>query len=263
MEMTGMAPLSLADELTGRVALVTGAGSGMGRSHALHLAGLGARVVAQDIDGERVRETAALVEAADGVCIPLAFDVADAEHGREALDEIQQSLGSIDILINNAGIFDEYTTEEIDPEIFWRMMNIHARGTFSVTKCIVDGMKAKGFGRIINISSHWGLVGHHISPHYCAAKAAILGLTKSWALEFAEWGITVNAIASGGVLTEMVMVQKNIEHTLPGRFALVPLGRYARPEEITSVVAFLVSPAAAFITGQTINVSGGEAIVGI
>lgn len=258
-----MNPLSVNPDLSRRVALITGAGAGMGRSHAIHLARLGATVLAQDIDEEKARETAALVEAANGACIPLAFDIADDEQTQQALSRVDQEIGAIDVLVNNAGIFNEYVTEEIDPAIFWRMMNIHARGTFSVTRAVIAGMKAKNFGRIVNISSHWGLVGHHISPHYCAAKAAILGLTKSWALELAEWNITVNAIASGGVLTEMVMGQKNIEQTLPGRFALVPLGRYAQPEEITSVVSFLVSPAANFITGQTINLSGGEAIVGI
>ena len=124
-------------------------------------------------------------------------------------------------------------------------------------------MKRRRRGKIVNISSIWGMVGHHYASPYCGAKAALLGLTKAWAKELAPWNIHVNAVAPGGVLTEMVLAQPDIEVKMPGKVARVPLGRYAEPREIAYAVAFLASPAADFITGQVISPNGGEVIVGI
>lgn len=249
--------------LTDRTALVTGGGAGMGRAHALALARCGAHVLVQDIRPEGAAETSRQVVELGGRATPLCFDVSNVAETRKYLSQAVALHGPVTIVINNAGIFDEYKTDDLDEATFWRMLNIHVRGTFFATQQLVAGMKTESFGRIVNISSNWGMVGHEISPHYAAAKAAILGFTKSWAVELAPWGITSNAIGCGAVLTGMVLGQKNIEETLPGRFAKVPLGRFAEPHEIASIVSFLVSPPASFISGQTINATGGETIVGI
>jgi 3-oxoacyl-[acyl-carrier protein] reductase len=124
-------------------------------------------------------------------------------------------------------------------------------------------MKRRRYGKIANISSIWGMVGHHYASPYCGAKAAILGLTKAWAKELAPWNIHVNSIAPGGVLTNMVMQQPNIEQRLSEKITRVPLHRYAEPREISYAVAFLASDEADFITGQVISPNGGEVIVGI
>jgi len=137
------------------------------------------------------------------------------------------------------------------------------KGSFFCGQAVMAGMKERRSGKIINISSIWGMVGHHAASDYCAAKAALLGLTKAWARELAPWNIHVNAVAPGGVLTDMVLQQPNIETRMAEKIKLVPLGRYADPSEIAATVAFLASSEADFITGQVISPNGGQTIVGI
>ena len=178
------------------------------------------------------------------------------------LREVEQQLGAIDILVNNAGIGGEPTIEETSEQEFDCTLAVHVKGTFFATQATVPGMKQRRSGKIINISSIWGMVGHHYASPYCGAKAAILGLTKAWAKELAPWNITVNAIAPGGVLTEMVLSQPDIESRMPEKIKRVPLGRYAEPREISYLVTYLASAGADFITGQVISPNGGEVIVG-
>ncbi len=250
------------DDLTGHVACVTGAGAGMGKAHALLMAKRGATVVVQDIIKKRAEETASLIHSAGGKAEIIICDVSDPNATTAALQEAERRLGAIDILVNNAGIGGEPTIEHTSEEDFDRTFAVHVKGTFFTTRAVVPGMKRRHGGKIINISSIWGMVGHHYASPYCGAKAAILGLTKSWAKEFAPWKITVNAVAPGGVLTEMVLSQPDIESKMPEKLRRVPLGRYAEPREISCLVAFLASSAADFITGQVISPNGGEVIVG-
>jgi 3-oxoacyl-[acyl-carrier protein] reductase len=249
-------------DLTGRVACITGAGAGMGKAHALLLAELGAAVVVQDIVEHRARETASLIRSAGGRAELIVCDVSDPNATTTALQEAERRLGAIDILVNNAGIGGEPKIEETSEEAFDRTFAVHVKGTFFATRAVVPGMKRRHSGKIINISSIWGMIGHHYASPYCGAKAAILGLTKSWAKEFAPWKITVNAVAPGGVLTEMVLSQPDIDSKLSEKLQRVPLGRYAEPREISYLVAFLASSDADFITGQVISPNGGEVIVG-
>ena len=244
-------------ELEGRRALITGAGRGMGRAHALKMAQNGAEIVVQDIDRELAHQTEALVEKAGGTAQAIVGDVSDVAD----LKAKAAAAGAIDILVNNAGIDRPGTIEEIDEAGFDAMFAIHVKGAFFATQAVVPGMKARRWGKIVNVSSIWGMTGFTSHSHYCAAKAALLGLTKAWAKELAPWNIRVNAVAPGCVLTEMT-VHKGKDY-IDDRAKLIPLGRWAQPEEMCEAVVFLASERASFITGQCISPNGGDTIVGI
>lgn len=250
-------------DLKGKVAVITGAGAGMGKAHAELMAERGAIIIAQDIDGARAEATAALVRKKGGVADAVTCDVADVAALTATLDKVLAKHGRVDILVNNAGIGGEPIIEETSEEHFDRMFAVHVRGSFFAVKAVIPAMKKQRSGKIINISSIWGMVGHHYASPYCAAKAALLGLTKAWAKELAPWNIHVNAVAPGGVITEMVLAQPDIEKKMAQKVARVPLGRYAEARELSYTVAFLASSQSDFITGQVISPNGGEVIVGI
>jgi 3-oxoacyl-[acyl-carrier protein] reductase len=243
--------------LSGKVALVTGAASGMGRTHALHLADRGATVVVQDVDAAGLAETVRMIDAQGGTSMPFVFDISRVAE----IEAMAERVGGIDIVVNNAGIGVDRALEDIDVAAFDRMINIHVKGTFFCTKAAVPGMKKRGWGRIVNVSSRWAQAGHEIASDYIAAKGAILGLTKAWAKELAPHGITVNALAPGGVWSRMVLENLG-EEGVREQERQVPLGRWAQPEELSRTVGFLVSDEAAFITGQVISPNGGKTIVG-
>ena len=249
--------------LAGKVALITGSGRGMGQAHASLLAQHGADIIVHDIVPERVKQTADIVRQYGRRVIEAVVDVADAKAMAAMVADAESQLGSIDILVNNAGIgADRAVVEDIDETMFDRMFDIHVRGAFFTTRAVVPGMRRRKSGAIVNVSSIWGQVGHHFGSTYCAAKAALLGFTKAWAKEFAPDRITVNAIAPGGVTSPMAIEKDGIE-AVRQRMAKVPLGRWAEPEEIAHAVLYFVSPNASFVTGQVLNLSGGETIVGI
>jgi 3-oxoacyl-[acyl-carrier protein] reductase len=247
--------------LAGRVAIVTGAGSGMGRAHATKLAGMGAGVVVQDIDADGVAETARRIWAAGGRASLAVCDIADPAMHVPLAEQAAAAFGRIDILVNNAGIGIDRTIEDIDEAALDRMLAVHVKGTFFATQAVVPYLKRVGAGRIVNVSSRWAMAGHHLASDYIAAKAAILGLTKAWAKELAPYAITVNALAPGGVWSPMVL-QTIGEVGVREEERQVPLQRWAQPEEIADAVAFLASDAAGFITGQVIAPNGGKTIVG-
>ena len=234
----------------------------MGRAHALRLAGLGAGIAIADIDGQRAEAVAAEVLEAGCRAIAIAVDVSEPSAVRAAVARCEHELGGVDILINNAGFGQRLAIEEIDEAAFDRMFAVHVKGSFFCTQAAAPGMKMRRYGKIINISSIWGMAGADISSHYCAAKAALLGLTKAWAKELAPWNIHVNAVAPGGVLSGGPLTLDSSEE-LKRKIEAVPLKRYAAPEEIAHAVAFLASPEADFITGQVISPNGGQTIVGI
>jgi NAD(P)-dependent dehydrogenase (short-subunit alcohol dehydrogenase family) len=245
-------------ELDGRQALITGSGRGMGRTHALTLAKHGAAIVVQDIDRAGAEATVAMVEAAGGRARAITGDVADVADLQAKI----AGCGPIDILINNAGIDRPGTIEEIDEAGFDAMFAIHVKGSFFATRAVVPGMKERRWGKIVNVSSIWGMTGFTSHSHYCGAKAALLGLTKAWAKELAPYNINVNAIAPGGVWTEMELAQRGPEGIREAE-ARVPMGRWSQPEEQSESVLFLVTDRSSFITGQCLSANGGSTIVGI
>jgi NAD(P)-dependent dehydrogenase (short-subunit alcohol dehydrogenase family) len=245
----------------GQVAWITGSGRGMGRAHAELLAARGADIVIHDVLEGEAAAAAAAVRALGRRAIVSNADVTDVAAMRALAAQAERELGAVDVLVNNAGIGQHLSIEEITPEHYQRMFDIHVKGSFFCGQAVIPGMKARRRGRIINISSIWGMVGANTASHYCAAKAAVLGLTKAWAKELAPWNILVNAVNPGGVMTEMPIRVQGMEK-IREKEKKVPLGRWAQPEEISEAVAFLASDEAAFITGQAISPNGGETIVG-
>jgi 3-oxoacyl-[acyl-carrier protein] reductase len=236
----------------------------MGRAHARVMAARGARIIVHDIDGEGAEETAEGLRQGGHDPLVILADVADVSAMAAAIAGAEAEAGRIDILVNNAGIGGGgVVLEDIDEAAYDRMFDIHVKGAFFATRAAVPGMKRRGSGKIINISSVEGMVAVASRPHYCGAKAALLGLTKAWAKEFAPWGICVNCVAPGWVMTEMVFALTDADWRRRHQEAEIPLGRYAEPEEISALVAFLASAEADFITGQTISPNGGQVIVGI
>ena len=249
--------------LQDNVALITGSGRGIGRQHALLLTARGATVIVQDIDPDLAAETARLVGEKGGKAIQLVCDVAHVAELGEKIAEAEHRLGRIDILVNNAGVGKLQTLEEVSEADFDWMFSIHVKGTFFATKAVVPGMRKRRRGKIINTASTWGMAGYHKDSHYCAAKAAVLGLTKAWAKELAPYNIHVNAVAPGMVMTELTRINRSAADIREFEEKLIPLGRLADPVEISYAVAFLASSESDFITGQVISPNGGEFIVGI
>jgi 3-oxoacyl-[acyl-carrier protein] reductase len=250
--------------LEGRTALVTGAGSGMGRAHAELLAARGAHAVVQDVDGEAAAAVAAAISARGLAAEALAGDAADAPAIAAAIAAIARRRGAVDILVNNAGLSGMQTPfADVTEAAYDRMMAVHVKSAFFAAQAALPGMKARRWGRIVNVSSMFAMKGSPNAPHYTAAKGALLGLTKALARELAPWNITVNALAPGLVKTAMTIASLKDPAEFDRRAALTPLGRLAEPADLAYAVAFLASDEAAMITGQTISPNGGDAIVGI
>ena len=248
-------------QLKNKVALITGAGSGMGQTHAKVFAERGAVVVINDLNGEGLKDTGRIVREAGGQAVECVGDITEPDFVKAMIDDAISQAGGVSILVNNAGIGEHCELEDVSLERLTQMLNIHVVGSFLCAQAVIPGMKEKKSGKIINISSIWGMNGHHTASHYCAAKAAMLGATKAWAKEFAPFNIHVNAVAPGGVLTPMPIKVQGMEK-IREKEKNVPLGRWATPEEISYSVAFLASEESDFITGQVISPNGGETIVG-
>ena len=247
--------------LSGKIALITGSGDGMGRAHALLMAERGADIVVHDIDGPMAEATSAAVKKLGRRAHLAVCDIADIGAVKAMVAGAEKALGKIDILVNNAGFGQRAETHTITEKDFDRMIAVHVRGSFFATQAVVPAMKQRRYGKIINISSMWGMTGAPVAPHYCAAKAALLGATKAWAKELAPWNIHVNAVAPGGVRSGGP-IKHDTPEVLKAKEARVPLKRYCEPIEMSYAVAYLASPEADFITGQVISPNGGEVIVG-
>ena len=248
-------------QLKNKVALITGAGSGMGQTHAKVFAERGAVVVINDLNKDGLEETGRIVREAGGQAVECVGDITKPDFVKAMIDDAVSQVGGVSILVNNAGIGEHCELEDVSLERLTQMLNIHVVGSFLCAQAVIPGMKARKSGKIINISSIWGMNGYHTASHYCAAKAAMLGATKAWAKEFAPFNIHVNAVAPGGVLTPMPIKVQGMEK-IREKEKKVPLGRWATPEEISYSVAFLASEESDFITGQVISPNGGETIVG-
>ena len=247
-------------ELTGKSALVTGAGSGIGASVAQAYARAGAAVLVTDVDGEAAAAVAAEITAAGGSAKSAALDVRDGE-GAAAAAEQAAALngGTLNILVNNAGAIAPAMFPNLEEEDFRRIVDIHLLGSFVCSKAVLPYLPTDGSGRIINVTSAAGLVGTIGQANYGAAKAGIIGLTKSLARELAKKQVTVNAIAPLAA-TKMTENIRSNEKLAAKTLARIPLGRWAEPDEISSSFVFFASDGAAYITGQVLPVDGGTVI---
>jgi 2-hydroxycyclohexanecarboxyl-CoA dehydrogenase len=239
--------------LASRTALVTGGASGIGAATARRLAAEGAHVVVADIDAAGA---AAVAGEIDGAAVRM--DVADAASVRAAV----AGLGPLDVLVNNAGT-DRFGFFVTTDEALWdHVLGVNLRGTIAVTHAVLPGLQARGRGAIVNVSSEAGRVGSQGSAVYSAAKAGVIGFTRAIALEAARFGVRVNAVAPGPIETPLLnsapeQLGEIGERLKQGMIGATALRRIGQPEEVAATIAFLASDDASYVTGQTINVSGG------
>lgn len=242
--------------LTGKVALVTGASRGIGRAIALELASKGAKVAvnyagSKDKALEVVRE----IEEMGSTAIAIQADVTSQEAINEMYKVIEEQLGDVNILVNNAGITKDSLLMRMKEEDWDQVLNTNLKGVFLCTKGVIRSMMKERKGKIINISSVVGIGGNTGQSNYSAAKAGVIGFTKTMALELASRGIQVNAIAPGFIATDMTeRIPEGIKEELIKK---IPLQKLGRPEDIAGMVGFLASPQGDYITGQVICVDGG------
>lgn len=241
--------------LNGRVAVVTGAGSGIGRACALRLAEDTARVAIWDIDGEGAEATAAMIREAGGTAIAIVADCSDKAAIRAAAEQTRAELGPIAILVNNAGIAPFTRFLETDDDLFDQVIRINLRGSWLVTKEAVPDMLEAGWGRVINITSSSVQSGSPMQGAYVASKGGMVGMTKALALEFAASGVTFNMIPPGFIDTPMLRASP----VDADAFAkTLPMKRIGQPEDVAAACAYLASEEASYITGQVISTNGGR-----
>src|SRR5216683_4955715 len=253
-------------ELQGQVAIVTGAGRGIGRATALELAREGADIVIAELDQAGAKRTAEEVGALGRRSLATATDVTSRADLRAMVDRTKAEFGRIDILVNNAGIYRAAASVDVTEEHWDAVMNINAKAVFFASQAVLPTMVAQKRGVIVSLASMAGKVGSRTNVPYNASKAAVISITKSLALAHAADGIRVNCVCPGFVETDMwtrvstelgALTGVPAEEFTRRRLASVPLGRMERPEDVASVIGFLASSRAGYMTGQAISVDGG------
>src|SRR5712664_2400520 len=253
-------------ELQGRVAIVTGAGRGIGRATGLELARMGADIVVAEVDRANTERTASEVRDLGRRALVVQTDVTSRDDLRAMVERTLAEFGRIDTLVNNAGIYRAATTLDVTEEHWDAVMNINAKAVFFATQAVLPTMIAQKRGVIVSLASIAGKIGSRANLPYNASKAAVISMTKSLALAHAADGIRVNCVCPGFVETDMWTLVSREQGTLLGlspedfteqRATQVPLGRMEHPEDVAKVIGFLASDRAGYMTGQAINVTGG------
>ena len=246
--------------LSGKRVVVTGAGRGLGREFALHLAQLGARVLAVDLREELLRETAAAAEAQSLAVVTAVADVSSSQQTGALSDAARRALGGLDALVNNAAIVEGLRRrgfDEIDEDEWDRVLAVNVKGTWLCARALVGLMREAGGGSIVNMASEVAFSGSPGLAHYVASKAAVVGLTRTLARELGPSQIRVNAIAPGFIPTQ---ASQGMLAEAPYDTSGTPLGRVGQPADLLGALAFLVSDESSFVTGQTLLVNGGRLV---
>ena len=248
-------------EFEGKVALVTGAGQGMGRAVSERLSSGGARLVINDADANSAAGTTAALVGRGEDAVAIAGDVSSSNDVIRMVEKTLGRFGSLDILVNNAGVLRPTAVIDIEEEEWDWVLNVNLKGTYLCSRAVLPGMREQGWGRIINFSSTAGKSVSTVGgAHYTAAKAGILGFTRHLAKEAAAFGITVNSICPGLINTEMV--RSTIDKKQTEAYAQsFPITRLGEPSEVAELVAFLASDKAAYITGASLDINGGDLMI--
>ncbi|MFO0909238.1 MAG: beta-ketoacyl-ACP reductase [Isosphaeraceae bacterium] len=242
--------------LDGKIAFVTGSSRGIGRSIALALASAGADVaISCNTGGEAAEEVVAAIRSLGRKSQYYAHNVAQESEVEALCKEVLRDFGTVDVLVNNAGITRDRSFKKLTKDAWDEVINTDLTSVFLVTKQLIDPMADRGWGRVVNISSIVGEIGNFGQANYAAAKAGLIGLTKTLAREYARKGVTVNAVAPGFIKTRMTepIPEKALEQVT----AMTPVGRLGEPFEIAAGVLYLASPAAGFVTGSVLDINGG------
>ena len=246
-------------QLSEHIAVVTGAGNGIGRAIALRLAHEGARIVVNDLRSDAADEVVAAISASGGKAVAAPGDVSSLEDVVGVFERCRGTFGNCSLLVNNAGFVHQSLFENLTVDEWDRMIAVHLRGTFLCARQAITTMLERGEGVIVNIASQLGQIGGIELCHYSAAKAGIIGLTKALAREVSERGVRVNAVAPGPINTELV---RNLsEQWRAAKASELPLGHFGESEDVANTVAFLASPQARIYVGQTLGPNSGDVML--
>lgn len=244
--------------LEGKVCLITGAASGIGKATTLLFAQEGATVIAGDISKENLDSLVKEAEGLPGRVDSYILNVTDRDQVKEVVEKVVQKYGRIDVLVNNAGITRDALLVRMKEEDWDAVINVNLKGVFNVTQMVVPYMIKQRNGSIVNVSSVVGIFGNPGQTNYAASKAGVIGMTKTWAKELAGRNIRVNAVAPGFI--ETPMTEKLPEKAREAALSRIPLGRFGKPEEVAQVILFLASDESSYVTGQVIGIDGGLVI---
>lgn len=243
--------------LKGKVAVITGSGQGLGKGYALEFAKQGADIVVNDVNEENANSVVKEIEGLGGKAIAVKAAVNKREDAGRLIDTAIEKLGKVDILVNNAGITRTAMLHKMTEQQWDEVISVNLTGVYNCIQAVAAHMMERKYGKIINVTSVAGLRGTMGQINYGAAKAGVIGITKSAARELARYGINVNAVAPGVIETAMTEVIRTNPKFRDKFMSEIPLGRFGQPEDVATVAAFLASDDAGYMTGQVLSVDGG------